>query len=69
MLFRSLDAEYAGAIIDLFVDFNRVGVTVMIATHDEQAIARASGSANARTLRLAGGRLEEAELRAPEPTA
>ena len=65
----NLDAEYAGAIIDLFVDFHRVGVTVMIATHDEQAIARASGSANARTLRLAGGRLEEAELRAPESTA
>ena len=56
----NLDADYAGAIIDLFVDFHRVGVTVMIATHDEQAIARAAnaaGTARTRTLRLVAGKL------------
>ncbi len=65
----NLDAEYAGAIIDLFVDFHRVGVTVMIATHDEQAIARASNGAKARTLRLTSGKLAVAELAAPDSAA
>ena len=40
---------------DLFVDFNRVGVTVMIATHDEQVIARASAKTTTRSLRLTQG--------------
>ena len=54
----NLDAEYAGEIVDLFVDFNRVGVTVMIATHDEQVIARAAAKAKTRSLRLVNGMLE-----------
>ena len=55
----NLDAQYAGDIVDLFVDFNRVGVTVIIATHDEQVIARASAKTKTRSLRLTSGRLAE----------
>ena len=54
----NLDAQYAGEIVDLFVDFNRVGVTVMIATHDERVIWRAAAKAKTRSLRLANGLLE-----------
>jgi cell division transport system ATP-binding protein len=32
----NLDTAYASALGELFVSFNRVGVTVVIATHDEQ---------------------------------
>ncbi len=35
-----LDAESARAILDLFVSFHRVGVTVLISMHDEAGIAR-----------------------------
>ena len=55
----NLDAQYAGDIVDLFVDFNRVGVTVIIATHDEQVIARACANTKTRSLRLTGGRLAD----------
>ncbi|MBI3371593.1 MAG: cell division ATP-binding protein FtsE [Betaproteobacteria bacterium] len=50
----NLDAGSAERIIALFLSFNQVGVTVLIATHDEQLIARHA----ARTLRLAAGGLE-----------
>jgi cell division transport system ATP-binding protein len=36
----NLDAESAARIIDIFVEFNRVGVTVLIATHDRDLVAR-----------------------------
>jgi cell division transport system ATP-binding protein len=36
----SLDAESADAILGLFHDFNAVGVTVLLATHDEVLLAR-----------------------------
>ena len=36
----SLDAEYADAIIDMFRSFNQVGVTVLIATHDDRPIRK-----------------------------
>ena len=36
----NLDAEYARAIVDLFVSFNQVGVTVLLSTHDEASIER-----------------------------
>lgn len=35
-----LDAAYANDIIDMFQSFNRVGVTVIIATHDEALLGR-----------------------------
>ena len=38
----NLDAEYAADIGELFRAFNRVGVTVLIATHDQTLLARLS---------------------------
>jgi cell division transport system ATP-binding protein len=50
----NLDAAAAAAILDIFADFNKVGITVLVATHDEALIGRFAK----RVLRLAGGRLE-----------
>ena len=36
----NLDADYARAILDLFVSFNQVGVTVLLSTHDEASLGR-----------------------------
>jgi cell division transport system ATP-binding protein len=49
----NLDAESAGQILDLFVDFNRVGVTVVVATHDPHWLERY----HPNVVRLAQGRL------------
>ncbi len=49
----NLDAESADAIRELFVDFNRVGGTVGVATHDQNWIERHRSN----VLRLAHGRL------------
>ena len=51
----NLDAESAAAILDIFAAFNQVGVTVLVATHDEALIGRFAK----RVLRLAKGRLVE----------
>jgi cell division transport system ATP-binding protein len=47
----NIDADLAGEIMAMFRDFNRVGVTVMIATHDLGLAARFAS----RTLRLDHG--------------
>jgi cell division transport system ATP-binding protein len=49
----NLDPEAATQILDLFIDFNRVGVTVVVATHDRNWIERCP----AAVLRLDHGRL------------
>jgi cell division transport system ATP-binding protein len=49
----NLDAESAARIIEIFVAFNQVGVTVLIATHD-QALVERFGK---RILHLEGGRV------------
>jgi cell division transport system ATP-binding protein len=49
----NLDAAYAEEIIGMFKSFNQVGVTVVIATHDEALIERLSP----RILHLDHGRL------------
>jgi cell division transport system ATP-binding protein len=49
----SLDAESAGAVLEIFASFNQVGVTVLVATHDEALIGRFAR----RVMRLANGRL------------
>jgi cell division transport system ATP-binding protein len=49
----NLDAESARRILDIFVEFHRVGVTVLIATHDQALI----GGYAARVLRLEAGRV------------
>ena len=56
----NLDLDSALRIIEIFVAFNQVGVTVLIATHDQGLVARYGK----RVLRLAAGRL--AEPRAPQ---
>ena len=49
----NLDAEAAAAILEIFAAFNQVGVTVLVATHDEALIGRFAR----RVLRLAKGSL------------
>lgn len=53
----NLDATYAADIVDLFADFNNVGVTVLIATHDANAVTRAGLKAKPRTVELKAGEL------------
>ena len=36
----AIDAESGTAILDIFADFHRVGVTVVVATHDQSWIDR-----------------------------
>jgi cell division transport system ATP-binding protein len=50
----NLDAEYAGGLAELFLSFNRVGVTMVIATHDQQWAAQL----RPRTIALRGGELD-----------
>jgi cell division transport system ATP-binding protein len=52
----NLDPEAAREVMDIFRDFNDLGVTLFIASHDEQLISRAGG----RVLRLQHGTLSEA---------
>ena len=47
------DAGSAATILAIFADFNKVGVTVLVATHDEALIGRFAR----QVLRLAGGSL------------
>ena len=49
----NLDAESAAVILDVFVGFNQVGVTVLIATHDQGLVGRLGR----RVLRLEEGRI------------
>jgi cell division transport system ATP-binding protein len=49
----NLDAESAARILEIFVAFNQVGVTVLIATHDQSLVGRYGK----RVLRLEEGRL------------
>ncbi|MGH8798721.1 MAG: cell division ATP-binding protein FtsE [Casimicrobiaceae bacterium] len=51
----SLDAEASQGILQLFRSFHQVGVTVMLATHDERLIERFP----ARRISLAHGRIAE----------
>jgi cell division transport system ATP-binding protein len=51
----NLDAGYAADIMAMFSDFHQVGTPLLIATHDDRAIAALGG----RILRLAHGKAEE----------
>jgi cell division transport system ATP-binding protein len=57
----NLDPELAKEIFELFLEINRRGTTVLIATHDAQVIERLSK----RVLALRGGRLVSDSLRGP----
>jgi cell division transport system ATP-binding protein len=50
----NLDADSARRILDIFVEFNQVGVTVLVATHDQELV-RQYGK---RVLHLEGGRVQ-----------
>jgi cell division transport system ATP-binding protein len=54
----NLDPALSREIMDLFVQFNRVGVTVIVATHDV-TLTEAFG---VPTLALSGGRLARDEV-------
>ena len=49
----NLDADYAAAIMDIFRSFHQVGVTLLIATHDENILRGFQG----RTLALSHGEI------------
>jgi len=51
----NLDAEAARRVLEIFVAFNQVGVTVLVATHDMTLVKRYGR----RVLRLAAGHVEE----------
>ena len=51
----NLDQSYAETIIELFKSFNQVGVTVLLATHDETGLARLK----CRRISLVQGKLAE----------
>jgi cell division transport system ATP-binding protein len=51
----NLDAAAAAAVLEIFASFHQVGVTVLVATHDEALIERFAQ----RVLRLADGRVVE----------
>ena len=53
----NLDADYAAAIGDLFRSFNQVGVTVVVATHDQTLLARL----NPRVIPLRSGAMATAQ--------
>jgi len=57
----NVDADIAQRLIRLFAELNRLGTTVLIATHDRSLIERG----RAREMRLVDGRL--VELRAAKP--
>lgn len=49
----NLDAESAARVLEIFVAFNQVGVTVLIATHDQALVARYGK----RVLKLSEGKI------------
>jgi cell division transport system ATP-binding protein len=51
----NLDADSAARVVEIFAAFNQVGVTVLIASHDQALIARFGK----RILHLEGGRIVE----------
>jgi cell division transport system ATP-binding protein len=51
----NLDAASAAGVLEIFAAFNQVGVTVLVATHDEALIARFAR----RVLRLASGSIAQ----------
>ena len=51
----NLDADYARAIVDLFISFHQVGVTVLLSTHDAASLGRLGG----RRIALTAGALAQ----------
>lgn len=57
----NVDPEMAARLLRLFVELNRLGATVLIATHDRQLVAQAGRP----VLHLQDGRLDAADLERP----
>jgi cell division transport system ATP-binding protein len=55
----NIDPDMGGRILRLLVELNRLGKTVILATHDLQLIRSAKGQVDARILRLADGHLAQ----------
>lgn len=60
----NLDESLSDEITDIFADFNRVGVTVLIATHDLRQVERHAS----RTIRLQDGAVIEDKLPSSDET-
>ncbi|TDL81613.1 ATP-binding cassette domain-containing protein [Palleronia sediminis] len=56
----NVDWEMSLKLLTLLIELNRMGKSVLIASHDLNLIRAAKGQANARVLRLRAGRLEMA---------
>ncbi len=54
----NLDWEMAKKIIKLLIELNKMGKTVIIATHDLQLIRTTKSQVNARVLRIVGGKVQ-----------
>ncbi|CAB3706626.1 cell division ATP-binding protein FtsE [Achromobacter marplatensis] len=61
----NLDHDNAQRIMNVFRDFNRVGVTTLIASHDQDLMARYA----TRTLRIDPGKFADSAGTAPPPEA
>ena len=61
----NLDHDNAQRIMNVFRDFNRVGVTTLIASHDQDLMARYA----TRTLRIDPGKFADSAGTAPPPDA
>jgi cell division transport system ATP-binding protein len=55
----NIDPDMGGRILRLLVELNRLGKTVILATHDLTLIRSAKGQVDARILRLADGHLAQ----------
>jgi cell division transport system ATP-binding protein len=55
----NVDPEMGARILRLLVELNALGKTIVVATHDLSLIRSAKGAVEARTLRLADGRLAQ----------
>jgi cell division transport system ATP-binding protein len=56
----NIDWDMAMRLLTLLVELNRMGKTVLIATHDLNLIRAAKARVQARILRLADGRIQPA---------
>ena len=55
----NIDPEMGGRILRMLVELNRLGKTVLVATHDIGLMRAAQGQADAKVLRLVDGRLQQ----------
>ncbi|MXU63984.1 cell division ATP-binding protein FtsE [Oceanomicrobium pacificus] len=58
----NIDWEMGLRVLDLLIELNRMGKTILIATHDLNLIRSAKSQVEAHVLRLRSGRLQQAEV-------